>query len=110
MEINAPSADKRDNLVDDLKAVINDAEDLLKSTSSQVGDQVNDSYRSARSRFETTLKNAKAGLSDWQDSMSARTKEMADVADTYVKSNPWQSVGIGAVAGLVVGFLLLRNK
>lgn len=92
-----------------MKAVINDAEDLLKSTGNQVGGQLDDTYRSARTRFETTLKNAKAGLSDLQDSMTTRTKEMVGTADSYVKANPWQSVGIGAVAGLVVGFLLMRK-
>jgi ElaB/YqjD/DUF883 family membrane-anchored ribosome-binding protein len=109
MELNGSAADKRDNLVQDLKSVISDAEDLLKSTSQQVGQQASDKYISARERFETTLKNAKSGLSDLQDTVTARGREAVGTADQYVKENPWQSVGIGALAGLVVGFLLLRK-
>jgi len=30
-------------------------------------------------------------------------------ADDYVRSNPWPAIGIGALAGLVVGILLARR-
>jgi ElaB/YqjD/DUF883 family membrane-anchored ribosome-binding protein len=105
MKTTTQTAEKRDALVNDLKAVINDAEDLLKNT----GQQADNQYRSAKRKFEETLQNAKSGLSNLEQTMTAKTKEAVDTADQYVKSNPWQSVGIGALAGLVAGFLLLRK-
>lgn len=109
MEDTVMPSDKRDNLVSSLKSVINDAEELLRSTGQQVGQQFDDKYRTARSKFEDTLQSAKSGLGSMQQNAGARTKEAMDSADEYVKSNPWQAVGIGAAAGLVIGFLLLRK-
>ena len=101
---------KQDTLVNDLKNVINDAEDLLRSTSQQVGQQFDERYRTARARFEQSLQSAKTGLSSFQQTATARGKEAIDSADQYVKANPWQSVGIGAAAGLILGYLLLRDR
>jgi ElaB/YqjD/DUF883 family membrane-anchored ribosome-binding protein len=38
-----------------------------------------------------------------------RAREVAQAADEYVRENPWQSVGIAAGIGLVVGMLLARR-
>ncbi len=102
MNTNGTMQEGRDKLISDLKAVIKDAEDLLKST----GNQMDSSYQSTRARFESNLQSAKSGLYNMQGKMAASTKEATDTADRYVKENPWQSVGVGAVAGLVVGLIL----
>ncbi len=101
--------EKRETLVNDLKAVIQDAEDLLRSSGQQAGQQFDDRYKNARVKFEETLSNAKSGLSGMEQKVSARTREAVDTTDQYVKAHPWQSVGIGAVAGLIAGFLMLRR-
>jgi ElaB/YqjD/DUF883 family membrane-anchored ribosome-binding protein len=105
MASTAQSSESRDKLVDDLKSVIQGAEELLKNT----GQQADESYRSARSRFESTLKSAKTGLSSLEDSVVARTKDTVQNTDQYVQSHPWQSVGIGAFAGLVFGLMIGRK-
>lgn len=99
------TADARDSLVSSLKAVIRDAEDLLKST----GHQVDDNLQSAKARFESTLSSARSGLDSAQESVIARTRDAAKTTDTYVHDNPWRSVGIAAVVGVVVGLLLGRE-
>lgn len=109
MENTTPTTEKRDHLVSDLKAVIEDAEDLLKTSGQQASQQLDDRYQKARMRFESTLSNAKSSLSSMEQKARARTREAADTTDQYVKSHPWQSVSIGALAGLVAGFLLMRR-
>ncbi|GAB3547911.1 stress response protein ElaB [Noviherbaspirillum agri] len=95
----------RERLLDDLKMVIKDAEDLLKNTRQQA----DDGYQMARARFESTLSNARDGLSSLEETAMVAARDAMETADEYVHSNPWQSVGIGALAGLVVGLWLGRR-
>jgi ElaB/YqjD/DUF883 family membrane-anchored ribosome-binding protein len=37
------------------------------------------------------------------------TKQAVKVTDDYVHENPWRSIGIGAAAGLLIGFLAARR-
>ncbi|HJV53081.1 MAG TPA: DUF883 family protein [Noviherbaspirillum sp.] len=105
METNAQGADARNRLVNDLKMVIKDAEDLLKSS----GQQVDDGYQAARARFESTLNSARSGLTSLQGNVFASSREALTNTHQYVQGHPWQSVGVGALAGLVLGMWLGRR-
>src|SRR3569623_411292 len=98
MNRTAQGSDARDKLMDNLKAIIKDAQDMLNSTSQQVGD----GYESARAKFETGLSSTKDDLNKAQGAVVARTKDAAQSTDQYVQAHPWRSVGVGAVAGLVI--------
>jgi ElaB/YqjD/DUF883 family membrane-anchored ribosome-binding protein len=106
MDIAQQAGESRDKLVSNLKAVIKDAEELLKNS----GEQAGDTYQSARARLASTLESAKSGLSTAQDSIVARTKDLAQTTDTYVQDNPWRSVGIAAAFGLAVGVLISLTR
>lgn len=101
MEANGQGG-MRDKLVDDLKLVIRDAEDLLRNTGQQAGE----GYQMARARFESTLGSAKTGLHDIEERVAVGARDALDTTDRYVHENPWQSVGIGALAGIAVGLWL----
>jgi ElaB/YqjD/DUF883 family membrane-anchored ribosome-binding protein len=103
------STEGREKLVNDLKTVIKDAEELLRGTGQQMGQQMDSTYQSARARFESTLQNAKTSLGGAQDKLASQGKDAMEITQKYVQENPWQSVGIGAVAGIVVGILLSRK-
>ena len=94
-----------DRLVDDLKAVINDAEALLKATSTQTGEKIQE----VRARAEESLRQAKVRLSEVEEEALRRARELADATEEYVRDNPWQSVGIAAGIGLVLGILISRR-
>jgi len=51
----------------------------------------------------------KSRVSQASDSYYYRAKQAAYRADDYVHEKPWQGVGIGATAGLVLGLLLARR-
>ena len=38
-----------------------------------------------------------------------KTGQAVDAATSYVKENPWKSIGVLAAAGLVIGFLCTRR-
>jgi len=92
-------------LVEDLQTVVRDAEALLRATAAQTGEKIQE----VRARTEESLRQAKARLNEVQGDVMERARVAADVAENYVRSNPWQSVGAAAVFGLIVG-LLLRSR
>lgn len=95
----------RDQLMSDLKSVIQDAESWLSKGSQMTGEEL----AAARAKFERTLSGAKADLIRLEENVVARTKEAAKATDVYVHENPWKSVGIGAAAGIIIGMLIARR-
>lgn len=94
-----------DKLLDDLKAVVNDAEELLKATAGQAGEKMS----AARARAEASVRAARKRMGELENDVLAQTKEVAEEADAYVRKNPWQAVGIAAVAGIIVGLVISRR-
>ena len=95
----------KDKLVGDLKALVADAEELLKATASQAGERVAE----ARQKIEQSLIEGKKALADAEKTLVKKSQECAEIADDYVRENPWSAVGLAAGVGLVLG-LLLRGK
>lgn len=94
-----------DQLIDDLKTVMADAEALLKATSAQTGEKIQE----VRARAEESLRVAKERLTAVEEEALRRARELADATEEYVRDNPWQSVGIAAGVGLVLGLLISRR-
>jgi ElaB/YqjD/DUF883 family membrane-anchored ribosome-binding protein len=101
--MNKTTAEARDQLVTDMKAVIEDAEELLKATAGAAGERVS----AARARAEETLRAAKSKLADVD--VIGHAKDAARATDDYVHEHPWSAVGVAAVAGLLVGVLISRR-
>lgn len=93
-----------DQLISDLQAVVRDAENLLKATASHAGEKVD----AARTRAEETVRKARERMSEVEREALAKARELAGDADSYVRKNPWQAVGIAAGIGLVLGLLVRR--
>lgn len=83
-----------DRIMDDLRAVIADAEELLRAT----GDYAGPELKEARARAEASLQNAREHLRG-----AGRT------LDAQVREHPWPAIGIAAGVGLIVGILLSRK-
>jgi ElaB/YqjD/DUF883 family membrane-anchored ribosome-binding protein len=83
-----------DQIVKDMRAVIVDAEDLLKATASQTGERV----EKARARAEESLRVARE-----------RIKEAGVDLEEQMRKNPYATAGIAAGVGLLLGLLLSRR-
>ena len=94
-----------DKLVQDLKTVMQDAEALLKATSTQTGERIQE----VRARAEESLRQARARLTQVEEDALKQAREVADATEEYVRENPWQSVGIAAGVGLLLGLLISRR-
>jgi len=83
-----------DRIVKDMRAVIVDAEDLLKATASQTGERI----EKVRARAEESLRVARE-----------RIKDAGMDLDEQVRNNPWATAGIAAGVGLLLGLLIGRR-
>jgi ElaB/YqjD/DUF883 family membrane-anchored ribosome-binding protein len=95
----------KDKLMQDFRAVVADAEELLKATASQAGEKV----AVARERIQDSLHHAKVKLAEAEDVIIQRSKQAARATDDFVHENPWQAVGAAAGVGLVIGLLIGRR-
>ena len=94
-----------EKLAADLRLVIADAEALLRAT---VG-ETNESVAAARAKVKQTLEAAKDGLGSLGEEATEQARIAARAADDYVRGNPWQAVGIAALAGIALGLLISRR-
>ena len=94
-------------LMEDLRAVVADAEELLKATADQTGERI----AAARAKAEESLKAAKDRLCQEEVAVMAmaKTKAAAKATDDYVRTNPWKALGITAAVGFVLGILAIRR-
>jgi ElaB/YqjD/DUF883 family membrane-anchored ribosome-binding protein len=95
----------QEKLVTDIKAVITDAEEILKATADQTGEKI----AGLRTRVQERLHAARIRLADAEAVLVARTRAAAQATDVYVHENPWKAVGVAAGVGFLVGFILGRR-
>jgi len=92
-------------LMEDLRAVVAGAEELLKATADQTGERI----AAARGKAEESLKAAKVRLNEQDAAVRAKTKAVAKCTEDYVRDNPWKALGIAAAAGFVLCILARRR-
>ncbi len=95
----------KDKLMNDLRLVIADAEELLRLSVDQVGERATE----VRARVQDRIDQAKGDLLQLQESALTKAKEAGHVADDYVQDHPWTAVGIASGVGLLLGLLLSRR-
>ena len=101
-ELNCNSKQK---IVNDLKNVVADAEEILRATADIAGEKVSE----LRERINLRLEDAKVRLADAEAILVDKTKAAARATDDYVKTNPWQAVGIAASIGFLIGVMIKRR-
>ncbi len=99
---NDSTAASRDKLVDDVKILTKDVQELLKATASVVGERAAD----ARTKVESSLKVAQDKLSVVHENAKAKGREAALATHEYVQENPWNAVGIATGIGILIGLVL----
>lgn len=102
MEFNESTAASRDKLVEDVKTLTRDVQELLKATASVVGEKAAD----ARGKVQESLKVAQEKLATVHASAKDKGQQAFVVTDGYVRDNPWNAVGFAVGAGFVLGLLL----
>ena len=85
-------------IAEDLRAIVTDAEALLRSTANAGDAQMQE-------RAQATLQDLRARLNALEDTVRSRARDV----DSYVRDNPWQAVAaVGGVA-LLLGIIMGRR-
>lgn len=92
-------------LVQDLKAVVGDAEALMHATTGDVSERA----VKARTRAEESLRHARTRIVEVERQVLAQAKAAARATDGYVHENPWPSLGVAAGVAFVAGLLVGRR-
>jgi ElaB/YqjD/DUF883 family membrane-anchored ribosome-binding protein len=83
-------------IAEDLRAIVTDAEALLRSTTNAGGAEMQE-------RAQATLQELRARLNALEDTVRSRARDV----DSYVRDNPWQAVaavgGVALLLGLIMG-------
>lgn len=103
--MTAETQEARDQLIEDFKKVIGDAEELLKVTANETSGKVGE----VRERAEANLREARRKLQVMENDLITQTKAAAKATDQLVHENPWQAVAIAAGVGLLFGILSGRR-
>jgi ElaB/YqjD/DUF883 family membrane-anchored ribosome-binding protein len=90
----------------ELKNLIADVEDLV----ARIGNVKDADVSRVRGKVENALAAAKQSLADGTDRARRQVRQVASTADQYVHDSPWQALGIAALAGVAVGYLLSRRS
>jgi ElaB/YqjD/DUF883 family membrane-anchored ribosome-binding protein len=97
--------ENRERLARDVRAMVDDAEQLLRVGAQGTGEAV----AQARSRLERSLGEAKSALVRMERAAVDRACAAGRATDDYVHENPWQAIAAAGALGALVGVLLARR-
>lgn len=96
---------EENDMLSDLQAALQDTESALNDLADE-GSAIN---QSVRDKISASLNDLKAKLQETEKLVSEKAKVAARATDEYVHENPWQSIGIAAGVGFLVGLLVSRR-
>ena len=95
----------KQQLMNDFKTVMSDAEALLLATVDQGGEKLS----AVRAKAEESMRIAKNRMTEAQNVLFDHTQSTANATNTYVRANPWKTLGLIASVSMVVGLLISRR-
>lgn len=101
MSNSATLREQAGSTVDDLKALLREAEQALSKSGEDVGEDVDE----LRERLRDVLSEGQATLKN----LTASARRQVAKADETIRANPYQAIGIAAGIGLLAGYLLTRS-
>jgi ElaB/YqjD/DUF883 family membrane-anchored ribosome-binding protein len=75
----------------------------------RVGDAADPELRRLSAEVQSAIAATRRALADRAGRVQRQAKEALEASDRYVREQPWQTVGIAAVTGLFIGFLISRR-
>ena len=85
----------------EFQTLISDAENLLKQTTGSASGQTEE----LRNRINSNIERAKGLLKDSENSLRDQGQAARQATEDYLHEHPWQSLGIAAGVGFLLGLL-----
>jgi ElaB/YqjD/DUF883 family membrane-anchored ribosome-binding protein len=101
----ASTAVQDERVSEHLRALVDEAEALLKATA-RAGDQ---KFDATRERLRDEVRQLRMRLAELEGKAAERVKAAAHQTDEAVHAHPYVAMGAAAVAGLLLGFVLSRR-
>ena len=89
----------------EVRKLVADVEELIR----RVGDAADPELARLRAKVESTLATTKKAISDGTEQVQRQAKDAFEASDRYVRDQPWEAIGIAAIAGLAIGLLVGRR-
>jgi ElaB/YqjD/DUF883 family membrane-anchored ribosome-binding protein len=84
--------------------------DSLQAKKDRLVEDANEVVRDIGSKVDSNVQSAKESIVRAQDAVTERARYAADYTDQYVHENPWKSIGLAAVVGLLIGVLMSGRR
>ncbi|MBS1230829.1 MAG: hypothetical protein H6R17_4106 [Proteobacteria bacterium] len=96
----------KEALVNDLKAIVGDADALLTDIASATSEEL----AVARQSIEAKLANVKTRIDDARLVVTRKACGAAEATSEYLSENPWKVIGVASLAALVAALLVSRRS
>jgi ElaB/YqjD/DUF883 family membrane-anchored ribosome-binding protein len=104
-DARSATAQRRDGGNQEVHDLIADVQDLL----SQMAHVADPEIARLRAKVADAVDNTKRAAIAGTRRVQRHATDAARAGDDYVRNQPWQAVGVAAVIGLVVGFLVAKR-
>jgi ElaB/YqjD/DUF883 family membrane-anchored ribosome-binding protein len=91
---------------EEVQNLIADVEDLID----RVGEAADPEVKRLRAKVADAVVSTKRTIATGADQVQRQAKEAFDASDRYVRNQPWEAIGIAALAGIAVGFLVSSSR
>jgi ElaB/YqjD/DUF883 family membrane-anchored ribosome-binding protein len=108
MNTNSHSAEllaSKERVASSIRELMGGTEELLRSTASYTGEEI----EAARRRLRSQLESARSIAGEWEGTAAERYRRVSAATDEYVHENAWKSVGLAALVGLLLGACLVSG-
>lgn len=92
-------------LIAELKTAISEAETMLKD----VADKSDAEAELIKDKVNSILQKAGESFNDIEQNVRAQGRQAIQKTEAYVQENPWQTVGLAGIAGLLLGVIIGRR-
>ena len=90
----------------EIKNLMADVEDLV----SRVADVRDPDLARIRAKVQAALASTRDSLLTGAETVRRQARQVAQTTDDYVRASPWQALGIAAVAGAALGYVIGRRR
>lgn len=104
-DVREASRQARAAVREEVQKLIADVEGLIR----RVGDAADPELRRMRAEVQNAIAATRQALAERAEQVQQRAGEVFEASDSYVRAQPWQTLGAVAVVGLFVGFLIGRR-
>lgn len=89
----------------EVEKLIADVEALID----RLGESADPGVAHLCSRVADAVSNVRRALNERAAQVQRQARDALAAGDSYVHEQPWEAIGVAAVAGLVIGLLVLRR-